>query len=36
MEEFDMLTKKYRLRRNTIALAAVELEVDGQKFTRGK
>lgn len=36
MEEFDLLTKKYRLRRNTIALAAVELEVDGQKFTRGK
>ncbi len=36
MEEFDMLTKKYRLRRNTIALAAVELEVDGQKFTRSK
>lgn len=36
MEEFDLLTKKYRLRRNTIALAAVELEVDGQKFIRGK
>lgn len=31
-ETFDGLVRKCKLRRNTIALAAVELEVDGQKF----
>ena len=31
-ETFDELSRKCRIRRNTIALAAVELEVDGQKF----
>jgi 23S rRNA pseudouridine1911/1915/1917 synthase len=31
-ETFDGLVRKCKLRRNTISLAAVELEVDGQKF----
>lgn len=31
-ETFDGFVRKCKLRRNTIALAAVELEVDGQKF----
>jgi 23S rRNA pseudouridine1911/1915/1917 synthase len=31
-ETFDELSRKCRIRRNTIALAAVELELDGRKF----
>ena len=32
--QMDVLVRKYRIRRNTIALAAVELKIDGKKFVR--